>query len=432
MPASGGRSRSTVSCRPAGSSSLWYGAGVPLDRGFVDYMRSERPPSYFAPDPGLLRGSLRMRPRGSTLANAVLRGHRLSRTAYAHFDVLRCAGVVHGATIFHDQRQDAKSNQTVRHEIYQYIWGDAVRALGGEVLDLGGGLLELHAEGAATRVWQQETALDDPVSLRLAGRKPLVHRLLAAEGLPVPESLAFNCGDIRAAQEFLRQSDSGCVIKPAADTGAGDGVTCGVTAADELARACVRASRRGDELLIERQVQGDVYRLLFLDGQLLGTVRQGRPRVIGDGSSSIGQLIAAENGRRAEARGFAGLSRLKVDLDCFFTLRRYGLQLQSVPAVGESVAVKTASNQCSVEDRHTCTTVSSGIVTEASRAARATGLRLAGVDVITRDPTMSLADSGGVINEVNGTPGLHHHYLVSDPAEAPRVARPVLRRILFP
>jgi hypothetical protein len=50
-------------------------------------------------------------------ASAILRGHRLSRTAYAHFNVLPLARIMCGLTIFHDQRQDAKCSQTVRHEL---------------------------------------------------------------------------------------------------------------------------------------------------------------------------------------------------------------------------------------------------------------------------------------------------------------------------
>jgi cyanophycin synthetase len=34
----------------------------------------------------------------------------------------------------------------------------------------------------------------------------------------------------------------------------------------------------------------------------------------------------------------------------------------------------------------------------------------AGIDIITLDPSVPLSESGGVINEVNTTPGLHHHY----------------------
>jgi glutathione synthase/RimK-type ligase-like ATP-grasp enzyme len=38
------------------------------------------------------------------------------------------------------------------------------------------------------------------------------------------------------------------------------------------------------------------------------------------------------------------------------------------------------------------------------------GTRLAGIDVITTDPGVPLGESGGVILEVNATPGYHHHY----------------------
>jgi D-alanine-D-alanine ligase-like ATP-grasp enzyme len=37
--------------------------------------------------------------------------------------------------------------------------------------------------------------------------------------------------------------------------------------------------------------------------------------------------------------------------------------------------------------------------------------RLAGVDVVTTDPSQSLADSGGVLLDVNPQPGIHHHYI---------------------
>jgi D-alanine-D-alanine ligase-like ATP-grasp enzyme len=70
------------------------------------------------------------------------------------------------------------------------------------------------------------------------------------------------------------------------------------------------------------------------------------------------------------------------------------------------------------------------LIAEARSAQNAVGLRLSGVDVITTDPTRPLADTGGVITEVNGTPGLHHHYLVADPEGATRVAIPILERLL--
>src|SRR3954471_12599556 len=64
------------------------------------------------------------------------------------------------------------------------------------------------------------------------------------------------------------------------------------------------------------------------------------------------------------------------------------------------------------------------------RAALAVGLRLAGVDVITPDASQPLERAGGVVAEVNGTPGIHHHYHVADGANATPVAVPILELAL--
>jgi len=69
-------------------------------------------------------------------------------------------------------------------------------------------------------------------------------------------------------------------------------------------------------------------------------------------------------------------------------------------------------------------------VSDARRSIEAVGLRLAGVDIITTDITTSLAASSGVLLEVNGGPGLHHHYLVADSSRATDVCTPILGRVL--
>ncbi|MDB5302737.1 MAG: hypothetical protein JWM97_286, partial [Phycisphaerales bacterium] len=53
---------------------------------------------------------------------------------------------------------------------------------------------------------------------------------------------------------------------------------------------------------------------------------------------------------------------------------------------------------------------------DCARAVRALGVRFAGIDLITRDPGVPLAESGGVILEVNGTPNLYYHYKKKDGA----------------
>lgn len=315
----------------------------------------------------------------------------------------------------------------VRDAVYEAIWREAADAVGAEVRSLGSGFLEI----GGAKVWQQVVPLDDPVTLKLALDKPVVHGLLREAAVPVPEHVEWSFSDPRPALDFVAATGGPCVVKAASGTGGGEGTTAGVDSPARLMRARLRAGRFGSRLLIERQVPGPVYRLLFLDGQLIDTIRHVPPRLTGDGTATVEGLLAAENERRLGARGAAGLSLLDVGLDTIFTLERQGLRVDSVIPAGKEIAVQTVTNDNRIEDTETVTEPLDPELVDASRrAANAVGLRLAGVDVITPDASQPLERSGGVVAEVNGTPGIHHHYHVADGANATRVAVPILRKVL--
>jgi cyanophycin synthetase len=261
--------------------------------------------------------------------------------------------------------------------------------------------------------------------------KPRVQEALSAAGLPVPERATFTLGDLDRAAAFLSSADSPCVVKPAGGA-TGSGVTTGIRTRGALVRAAVRAAAVGDRLLIERQVAGTVHRVLLLDGRPIGVLRRHPPRVVGDGRSTVRHLIRCENERRVASRGWAGLSALRVDLECVLCLEGQGLRLDSVPPDGVVVAVKSVTNQNGAADNEALSTADccDGLLDEARTAAAATGLRLAGIDIVTRDVGVPLRQGSGRILEVNATPGLHYHYLVANPGDAPRVAVPVLRALL--
>ena len=344
------------------------------------------------------------------------------RKLAARIDLVRSTGVGQVARRLRDpERLDALEQG--RDELYREIWSGAAREIGAAVHDLGHGFLELRLDGRATRVWQQWTALDDAVSLRLALDKEIVARLLREAGVSIPEGVEFQWRRLEEGLEFLRRAGGACVVKPASGTGGGVGITSGVRRADQLRRAALRAARSGNRVRIERQSEGTLYRLLFLDGVLVDTVRRLPPRLAGDGRSTVEELIAGENRRRVEARGRRGLDLLTVDLDCVFTLARQGLNLRSVPPAGTLVTVKTVTNESRPDDNETVRDPDEELVSPARRAAAAVGLRLAGVDLIA-------GPAASVVLEVNGTPGLHHHYLVADRERATPVAGPILRALL--
>jgi cyanophycin synthetase len=309
-------------------------------------------------------------------------------------------------------------------EMVRALWTEAAAEVGATVADPEAGRLEIRCGDAAATVVGQRTSLNAPAAVALAGDKPAAYGAVARAGVPVPEHLAFETGDLEPGRAFLARGPVPCVVKPAVGSG-GDGVTGGVRSAGDLRRAALSASRFASRLLVERQVEGDVFRLLVLDGEVLDAVRRLPPRIEGDGVSTVEELIFAEYDRRLGANGDGGLKPFAVDLDCLLALAGAGLSLRSVPAAGTVVPVKTVTNYNRRDENEAVEAVSHELKAQAVAAAAALGLRLAGVDVVTPS-----TGGGGIVVDVNASPALHHHGYVADRAAAARVAVPILRTLL--
>ena len=208
-------------------------------------------------------------------------------------------------------RQFAEAKRQ-RADFYKVAWREAADSLEADFETLDQDVLAIRKDGKSTRVCLNYTELDDPVSLRIAGNKPLVHRLLRSQGIPTPAYREFTLKTLTDAAKFLLQHGT-CVVKPAAGTGGGHGVTTGVQTARQLRKASVVAAGHGSGLMIEQQIAGANIRLLFLDGQLLDAIDRRPPTVTGDGRSKIGQLVDNVNQQRLQAGFSVAQSVLKRD-----------------------------------------------------------------------------------------------------------------------
>jgi D-alanine-D-alanine ligase-like ATP-grasp enzyme len=343
-----------------------------------------------------------------------------------------------GPRLYWQQARDPTAAELAgagRKSVYRRIWEDAAARIGAQVREGPPGYLEIRREGRSIRLWGPLVPLDDPVTLQLAGDKPAAHSVLSAAGLPVPRYRTVPVADTDAAVAFT-QEQGPCVVKPASSTGAGRGVTGGVSNRADLLRARLRAARFDpDRLLLERQADGEEYRVLVLDGEAIGVVHRLPPRVVGDGRSTVAELAARENRRRRDAGGAAGLWPIRLDLDALIALRSQGLTVRSVPAAAQVVAVKSSTSEGSELDATVVDARSAGVrgvVANACTAAAAIGARFASVEMITGDPAVPLAEAGGVVIEVNTTPGVAQHYLVSNRTDVVPVAEAVLSRLLAP
>ncbi|UCD63475.1 MAG: hypothetical protein JSW34_12115 [Candidatus Zixiibacteriota bacterium] len=303
----------------------------------------------------------------------------------------------------------------VHHRVDEYreMWRAAAAELGAGFNVLSDKIWEVRLGGRTTRIHNDILELDSPVTLQLAGMKPLVYQMLAEHGLPIPAHTVFRLDVTGKAYRFCENHRQGVVVKPARGTSSGQGVTTHIIKRKEVRRAAVLASLYCPELVIEPMIPGECYRALVLDGRTIHAVCRRGPRLTGDGSTSVAGLIEAENARR---RG-AGRPLLDIDRDTLFTLSYQLLSLDSVPANGQTVIVKSVADP--VRKRVEVRTVYNEDVTElvcdsikraAEKAAGIIGSRFVGVDFITTDCTRPLEETGGVFNELNTTPGLHHHF----------------------
>lgn len=317
-----------------------------------------------------------------------------------------------------------------REQISAAMWRDAAAELGADVRELEPLLFEFRLGSARSRIRGQTTPYADPVSTYVALDKLLSSRLLREAGLPVPDNVAVEVRDFAAARDFLQRAPGPCVVKPVSGRG-GVGVIGEVRTLAQLRRALLQVGRFDRRALVERQAEGDSYKLLVLDGVVLDVLRRPRPVLTGDGRSTIEDLFFTEYARRIRTESPDGIKPLVVDLDVLFTLERQGRGLRDVLLPGEEVAVKTATNYNSSLQNVALKPPYPEVLTEpALRASAALGVRLAGVDIVTPSLTVALAESRGVVLEVNPVPGLNHHYNVSDPLTATRVAVPILRSLL--
>jgi D-alanine-D-alanine ligase-like ATP-grasp enzyme len=317
----------------------------------------------------------------------------------------------------------------IYEKYYRSYWGSAACSVGAELRELDDQILEISDGKHRTYVRGHRVMLDTHLSLRIAENKHLTYKLLEEAGYRGPSYIVYDLASIPKAAEFMEHLNTMVVIKPMQGTGGGNGITTNIHSRRQLKYASVWASGYDVNLLIERQIPGNSYRLLYLGGRFVDAVRRDPPRVVGDGRCALRKLIAMENRRRAEGDAVLSLCHITTDLECKYHLANAGMLLNYIPVAGESVVVKTVVNQNSYRENHRELMVHPSIIELGERLVSALNLELAGVDIIAPTLAMPLQDSGGVINEINTTPGLHYHDLIADRAGVPDVGKLVLQYI---
>lgn len=277
----------------------------------------------------------------------------------------------------------------------------------------------------------QATMMDNTSSIgvEIADNKESTKKLLSSMGIPIPEGFSVETEEeaLQAAEEIGYP----VVLKPLVGNH-GRGITVNITNKEELKLAFEIADKICETSLVEKYLEGFDYRILVIDGKFIAAALREPAYVIGNGISSIGDLINEIN--KDPNRGIGhdkSLTRIKIDYMTERLLAVLKLSLNSILAEGKKVYIKSTAN---ISAGGTALDVTETVHPlnrlMAERISRIVGLNVIGIDLIADTLAKPLqSESSGVV-EVNAAPGFRMH--LNPTTGTPRNIAAHIMDMLFP
>ncbi|CAP42199.1 cyanophycin synthetase [Bordetella petrii] len=258
------------------------------------------------------------------------------------------------------------------------------------------------------RIQAAETDATSAIAESIAQDKDLTKMLLDAAGVPVPRGCSVS--DPQAAWDAVRELGGPVVIKPR-DGSQGRGVAVNIETREQVEAAYRAAADISGEVIVERYIPGHDFRLLVVGDSLVAAARRDPPQVTGDGRHTVRELVEQVNADPLRGDGHAtSLTKIRFDDIALATLKKQGLDANSVPPAGMLVALRhnanlsTGGSATDVTDE-----VHPDLAARAVAAARMVGLDICGVDVVAETVHLPLEEQHGGVVEVNAAPGLRMH-----------------------
>ncbi|HEX9961711.1 MAG TPA: cyanophycin synthetase [Pyrinomonadaceae bacterium] len=278
-------------------------------------------------------------------------------------------------------------------------------------------LLQLGYGVHQQRIQATTTAKTNMIAVEIAGDKSATKKILGDMGVPVPKGVRIRSED--EIEDAIETVGFPCVVKPL-DANHGKGATVGLTSIEQVREAFKVAQYYSNSsrryVIIERQLMGEDFRALVVNNQLVAVAERTPAHVIGDGESTIAQLIDKVN--HDPRRGYGHekvLTQIIIDDQTKELLKAKDYTLSTILSKDEKLLLKTTAN---ISTGGTAIDRTDDVHPENvflfERIAQIIGLDIAGIDVIAPDISTPLRENGGGIIEVNAAPGFRMHLSPSD------------------
>ncbi len=281
-----------------------------------------------------------------------------------------------------------------------------------ELLDRSDNFLRLHKGDKCSLVKQAtKTELDNYASVMAMENKVVTKKILASAGIAVPRGGEYDTSK-DALADIRRYLGQGVVIKPKS-TNFGIGITIlkDNWGEREYSEALDIAFAADSTVLIEEFISGREYRIFVIDGKVVGVLHRVPANVEGDGSSTIEELVERKNLDPKRGIGYrTPLEKIALGAEERLFLKMQGLDINSIPALGETIFLRENSNISTGGDSLDFTDeLHQSYKDIATSAAKALDVRITGVDMMIDDIAVEAESGGYAIIEVNFNPAIHIH-----------------------
>ena len=270
------------------------------------------------------------------------------------------------------------------------------------------------------------------LGVELACDKEGTKTILENAGVPVPKGTVIGYLD-ELEQAIADIGGYPIVIKPL-DGNHGRGITININDYTEAEAAYDLASKasKSRSIIVERYYQGNDHRVLVINYKVVAVAERVPAHVIGNGSSTIKELIEQTNKDPKRGNGHDNvLTKIVIDRTSQAVLEKQGYNLNSVLSSGTIAYLRATANLSTggvAIDR--TDEIHPENLWLAQRVAKIIGLDIAGIDIVTSDISKPIRETGGVIVEVNAAPGFRMH---AAPSEGlPRNVGASVLEMLFP
>ena len=258
------------------------------------------------------------------------------------------------------------------------------------------------------RIQATTTANTNMIAVDIAGNKHATKKLLGEMGVPVPKG--YRILEMDELKSTVEKVGFPVVIKPL-NGNHGKGATVGINSLEEAQTAFEKAQEYSRWVIVEKQIAGSDFRALVVNNCLIAVAERIPAHVVGDGKSTIQQLIDETNSDSRRGYGHEKvLTQIDVDRQTENILKAKNYTLETVLPPDEILYLKTTAN---ISTGGTAIDRTDEVHPENvflfERIARIIGLDVAGVDVIAPNISEPLHENGGGIIEVNAAPGFRMH-----------------------